>query len=57
MRRPLTIRLTAEARQALERLAQQDDRSMSGYLSAVIKEKALQNGVWLHTAPKVVSKR
>ena len=46
MKKPLTIRLSPEARQALEMLAQQDDRSMASYLNSVIKEKAVERGVW-----------
>jgi predicted transcriptional regulator len=46
MKQALTIRLTPEARTALERLAQQDDRSMSSMLNALIKEKAVEKGLY-----------
>ena len=52
MKRPLTIRLTPEARAALERLASQDSRSMSGWLEQQIRKEALAKGTWI---PRVLT--
>ena len=47
MKRPLTIRLSREARRALELLAQRDARSMSGTLEKLVQDKAKAEGVWV----------
>ena len=42
----MTLRLSPEARQALERLAQQDERSMSSMVSMLIRDRAIEKGVY-----------
>ena len=56
MKQALTIRLTPEARRALELLAQQDSRSMSGLIEKIIKDEAINKGCWSHTAPRAVAR-
>ena len=45
-RKPLTIRLTPEARDALERLAQREGRSLSSYIEWTVRQQAQQQGAW-----------
>lgn len=47
MKKPTTIRLSPEARRALELLAQRDCRSMSSTLEKMVQDKAKAEGVWV----------
>lgn len=57
MKQPLTIRLSPEARDALERLAQRESRSLSSWIEWTIRQQAHQQGAWLpqRTGVKAVS--
>lgn len=46
MKQPLTIRLSPEARAALERLAQRDGRSMAAWIEMQVRKEALAQGAW-----------
>ena len=46
MRDTLTIRLSPEAKAALQRLASQDSRSMASWIEQAIRREALAKGAW-----------
>jgi len=46
LKKPLTIRLSADARDALERLAQRESRSLSSWIEWTIRQQAHAQGAW-----------
>jgi hypothetical protein len=41
---PLSIRLDADVRRAIEKLARKDDRSLSAYINRLLREHAVAKG-------------
>lgn len=56
MKKPLTIRLDEDVRQAADRLAKIEGRSLSGLIQKMLRDEAIRRGAFVATPLRAVAK-